>query len=161
MHDRRRSDPDYLLEKIADYHRRRLLEMGDFERALTAIVFSQARPKDKVEKADRTLLAKPLSYQTLATVWMASPFSVGSQSYNMWECESVYSLATDFAADGFTGREALMQYVTRVIDAAERAGLVTRQVPKSREQKIAIRATALLHKLMEHQALTRTEKSDG
>lgn len=150
--DQKRSTAD--LDGVVAFHRRRLAEMALHQASLDAVVFPNASRSDR---ADRNLLAKPLAYQTLVTLWAASPYSVGSQSWVGWECESVYSLANDFAADGFAGRRALMQYIDRVVDAAQRHGLVTRETSTSFNRKISLRATELLHSLMLHQALSATD----
>lgn len=146
--DQKRPTAD--LDRVAAFHRRRLAEMALHQASLDALIFN--KPLSKSDRADRNLLAKPLAYQTLVTLWAASPYSVGSKSWVNWECESVYSIASDFAADGFSGRRALMQYIDRVVDAAQRHRLITRETPSSFNNKIPLRATELLHALMLHQA---------
>jgi hypothetical protein len=134
------------LSLIIRFHQRRLNEMSQYDQALKTIV-SRERIASKQELAHERLLRQPAAYQVLGLIWAASPWSAGVEPAAEWPTtQTVYGISRTIAASS-EGLSKTINYVDRVIDAAEYYELVCRSRAEDKN-KILIRGTTLLHRFM-------------
>lgn len=139
------------LSLVVRFHQRRLNEMSQYDLALRAVV-PLGKNASKDELAYERLLRQPAAYQVLSLIWAASPWSAGHEPEGDWPCtQTVYGISRRIAASA-EGLSKTINYVDRVIDAAEHHGLVRRERLED-QNKILVRATKVLHRLMSEFAL--------
>jgi hypothetical protein len=134
------------LSLIVRFHQRRLNEMSQYDQALRTVVALDGKTS-KQELAYERLLRQPAAYQVLSLIWAASPWSAGLEPASDWPCtQTVYGISRSLAASA-EGLNKTINYVDRVIDAAENYGLVRRERIEDKN-KILVRGTAMLHSFM-------------
>lgn len=128
-----------------EFHRRRLSEFKKYDEVLAAVVFRETGKPNSLQISYERLLKQPDAYEILLLIWIASPYSQGLSDWSGWECsQTAYRLATELS--GQKTLPAVLNYVTRVVDAAVAKGLVEREVVAA--NRIWLRGTALLNTLM-------------
>lgn len=138
------------LSLIVRFHQRRLNEMSQYDLALRTVV-SLGKNASKDELAYERLLRQPAAYQVLSLIWAASPWSAGQEPKDDWPgTQTVYGISRRIAPPN--GLNKTINYVDRVIDAAEHHGLVRRERVEDKN-KILVRGTKLLHSFMSDFAL--------
>ena len=148
------------LDVVAAFHARRLNEMAIFEMTLNDVLPLNEQGARKDELSHLRLLRQPISYQVLALIWQASPFSAGRENWTGWETDdTVYSLSKRLMSpvgDGSSTtqdrqtakreRERLANYITRVVEAGEFFALIQRETGDG--NKRLLRGTDFLNHLM-------------
>lgn len=143
--------PELRLEMVADFHERRIREMSQYEQCIDGIVIDYGDNPRKIDLSYRRLLKQPLAYQILTLIWISSPFSAGQSDWSKWECrDTVYNLASRLSQQK-DDMQKLINYITRVIEAAEHYSLVTREAGDN--NKRLIMGQNRLHTLMSEFAL--------
>jgi len=136
---------------VMAFHRRRLMETEDYYEQLLRCVGDLPENPTQEEISNRRLLVQPLAYHVLVLIWASSKYSRddGTQADDV----TAYSVAQAVSRRR-EDHNKTVNYVGRVIDAAEAFDLVVRE--KSADDlplRYFLRGTANLNALMTNFAL--------